>query len=113
MSIPRICLKGCPSLPAGTVYIGREHAGRGRGPSFKRSPWANPFKVSQHGRERAVELYRRWLLGDAVAAAIVPAGNWHRPTLEEIRTLQGEVLACWCDLGEQCHGDVLGELAGS
>lgn len=113
MSTTRICLKSLPTLPAGTTYIGREHAGRGRGPSFKRSPWANPFKVALHGREQAVELYRRWLMGDAEAASLVPSGNWHRPTLDEVRTLDGASLACWCDQGERCHGDVLAELASS
>lgn len=53
----------------GAVYIGREHAGRGRGPSFKRSRWAKPFTWHEHGREAAVDLYTRWINGDPDAAA--------------------------------------------
>jgi hypothetical protein len=100
-------------LPAnpGAVYIGREHSGRGRGPSFKRSRWANPWTVKAVGRERAVELYARWIAGDPEAAALLPPGRWHKPTPTEIReALAGRMLACWCTT-KPCHGDVLLEIA--
>jgi hypothetical protein len=94
------------------VYIGREHAGRGRGPSFKRSPWANPWNWRKVGRARAVELFAAWVAGDANAAAILPPGRWPRPTVESIRqALAGRTLACWCPCGEPCHGRVLAEIA--
>jgi len=93
------------------IYIGREHAGRGRGPSFKRSRWANPFHWTDHGRVGAVDLYTRWINGDPEAAAMLPPGNWHRPSAEEIRReLRGRVLACWC-APERCHGHVLAAIA--
>jgi hypothetical protein len=93
------------------IYIGREHAGRGRGPSFKRSRWANPFTWCEYGRDAAVALYARWITGDPEAAAMLPPGNWHRPTADEIRReLRGRVLACWCD-PQPCHGHVLAALA--
>jgi hypothetical protein len=93
------------------IYIGREHAGRGRGPSFKRSRWANPWSVWDHGREKAVALFARWIAGDPEAAAMLPSGNWHRPTADEIRReLRGRVLACWCD-PQPCHGHVLAAIA--
>lgn len=93
------------------IYIGREHAGRGRGPSFKRSPWANPWSVCEHGRESAVALFARWVAGDPEVAAMLPPGNWHRPTADEIRReLRGRVLACWCD-PQPCHGHVLAAIA--
>ena len=93
------------------IYIGREHSGRGRGPSFKRSRWANPWSVNDHGRDAAVALYARWITGDIEAAAMLPPGNWHRPTPDEIRgELRGHVLACWCE-PQPCHGDVLAAIA--
>jgi hypothetical protein len=95
----------------GAVYIGREHAGRGRGPSFKRSRWAKPCTWHEHGREAAVDLYTRWINGDPDAAAMLPPGKWQRPSVEEIRQeLRGRVLACWC-APERCHGHVLAAIA--
>lgn len=32
---------------------------------------------------------------------------------EAMETLRGKDLACWCKLGEPCHGDVLLELANA
>ena len=99
-------------LHAGAVYIGREHSGRGRGPSFKRSPWANPWNWKVEGRERAIALYARWIAGDAEAASLLPPGRWHKPTPQEIRNeLRGQVLACWCDELLPCHGHVLAAIA--
>ena len=78
------------------IYIGREHSGRGRGPSFKRSRWANPWSVNEYGRDAAVAVFARWITGDPEVAAMLPPGNWHRPTPDEIRReLRGHVLACW------------------
>lgn len=94
------------------IYIGREHSGRGRGPSFKRSTWANPWSVCDYGRERAVALYAKWITGDPEVVAMLPPGNWHRPTADEIRReLRGRVLACWCPEGQPCHGHVLAAIA--
>jgi hypothetical protein len=95
----------------GAVFIGREHSGRGRGPSFKRSPWANPWRVEAVGRERAIALYARWIAGDLEVDELVPPGRWHRPTIDQIRDeLRGQVLACWCD-PLPCHGHVLAAIA--
>ncbi len=96
------------------IYIGREHSGRGRGPSFKRSRFANPFPWTEYGRHKAVGLFRRWLAGDPEAAALVTWPRWTRPTREEVReALVGKVLACWCEPGEPCHGHVLVEIANN
>jgi hypothetical protein len=99
-----------PAYPD-AIYIGREHAGRGRGPSFKRSRWANPFHWTDHGRDRAVALFARWIMGDPEAAAMLPPGKWPRPSIAEIRSeLGGRVLACWCE-PLACHGHVLAAIA--
>ena len=96
------------------IYIGREHSGRGRGPSFKRSRFANPFPWTEYGRPKAVGLFRRWLAGDPDAAALVTWPRWTRPTPDEIReALVGKVLACWCEPGQPCHGHVLVEIANN
>jgi hypothetical protein len=97
------------------IYIGREHSGRGRGPTFNRSPWANPWN-HRHlpgGRAEAVDLYRRWLADDPDAAALLPRGRWQKPTPSDIRReLAGKPLACWCPAVGPCHGHVLAEIAG-
>jgi len=41
------------------ILITREHSGRGKGPSWKRTPWANPWNWKLVGRERAIALYAR------------------------------------------------------
>jgi hypothetical protein len=100
-------------LYANAVYIGREHSGRGRGASFKRSPWANPWSVKAVCRDRSIELYARWLSGDLEAESLLPPGRWHKPTTDEIRReLRGKVLACWC-VPKNCHGYVLAAIAES
>lgn len=96
---------------ADAVYIGREDGGRGRRPPRRRSPWANPWNANVVGRERSIALYARWIAGDQEAAALLPAGRWHKPTIDEIRReLRGKVLACWCE-PKPCHGHVLAAIA--
>ncbi len=83
------------------VYIGRPRAGR------EYARWGNPFVVgSMHegrvvDRERAISLYRDWLLNS-------PAGLRLQEDIDELR---GKVLACYCK-PQPCHGDVLVELLG-
>ena len=86
------------------VYIGR--------PSL----WGNPFSHESYSsapvyvrtREDAITCYEQWITG----------GQQHiherlglvRPTLEQIRSLRGKRLGCWCK-PQACHGDVLARLA--
>jgi Domain of unknown function (DUF4326) len=74
------------SVPDGAVRVHR------------RTRWGNPFRVEDHGQERAVALYERWLLGNADLLAQLPG-------------LKGKRLACYCTLDEPCHADVLARLA--
>jgi Domain of unknown function (DUF4326) len=62
------------------------------------SRWGNPFRVEEHGRERAIELYERRLLAEPDLLAQLPA-------------LRGRRLACYCPLDQPCHADVLARLA--
>lgn len=61
------------------------------------SKWGNPFKVSEHGREKCLYMYEEKILGTRLHA--------------EIGTeLVGKTLVCFCK-PEPCHGDVLALLA--
>jgi hypothetical protein len=75
------------------VYIGRP------------SQWGNPyshkdgttaeFKVDS--REEAIEEYRKYLIRQIRSGDV---------TIEELQSLQGKVLGCWCH-PKPCHGDIL------
>jgi Domain of unknown function (DUF4326) len=73
--------------------------------------WGNPFRVGMLGvpdRVAAVELFKRALQGqdirdDHSCFTFAP---------ERISALlRGKNLACWCPIGQPCHGDVLLRLA--
>lgn len=75
--------------PAGAVYVGRG------------SEWGNIYTVATNGRERAVELYRRYMI------------NVYGPTMWVCEELRGKDLMCWCRLDQACHADALLEWANS
>lgn len=67
------------------IYIGR--------PSI----WGNPFKIGCDGtREEVIAKYREYVLSKP-------------ELLEQLESLRGKTLACWCK-PLACHGDVLIEL---
>jgi len=79
-------------MPEGAIYVGRP------------SKWGNPWVVGEtvdgvyvldHGH--AVALFRSSIPIDLMEMAQVE--------------LQGHDLACWCPPREQCHADVLLEVA--
>lgn len=69
------------------VYIGREQG------DVPASPWANPYKVEEHGREAALEMYKDRLRS-------TPS------LLDSLEDLEGKSLGCWCRAYE-CHGQIL------
>lgn len=71
--------------PDGAIYVGRP------------TRWGNPFTVGEHGREKAVQLYREHLAG-------MPQAE-RDALLEPLR--MATALCCWCEPGETCHADVL------
>jgi hypothetical protein len=77
-------------MPEGAIYVGRP------------SKWGNPFNAAELGAVVAVALF-----------AAETARRWQHTARgrEELRTLRGKDLACWCSLGHPCHADVLLELA--
>ena len=76
-------------MPEDAVYVGRP------------TPWGNPYGAIGHDAEWAVARYREYLAA--------------RPDLAETarRELRGRDLACWCDLDQPCHADVLLEVANA
>lgn len=76
------------------VYIGRANPRSG----MKASPWANPFKIGKDGtRKEVMAKHREWLKEQPELLARLPE-------------LKGKILGCWC-APEECHGDLLSELA--
>jgi len=76
------------------VYIGRQNGWIG----LSKSIWHNPYKVGKDGdRAQVIAKFEQYLLT--------------RPDLmEQIHTLKGKALTCWCK-PESCHGDVLKKYA--
>ena len=86
----RGCLDSVKRLLKGDLYIGRGSRQR----SLAKSRYCNTFKVSEVGRDMAIEKFRDSLLQDQAL---------HR----SLWTLSGRRLTCHCRLHEKCHGDVL------
>ena len=83
------------------VYIGRAGIVRIDGARYPpvESPWANPFKISEHmTRDVVLTKYR-----DHIE---VKFGKTFRAELEKLR---GKNLGCWCK-PLACHGDILKDL---
>lgn len=76
-------------MPENTVYVGRP------------TRWGNPYVVGQdaHSAAEAVDLYRSKLETDL------------RRKPDILEPLRGMNLACWCKLSDECHANVLLELA--
>ena len=67
-------------------YIGRAHG------NLEESTWANPYRVNEHGRAKAIKMY-----SDKI---------WKTPSLmTSITDLEGFDIGCWCI--DDCHGQVL------
>ena len=83
-------LESIKRLVKGDQNIGCGCRQRSSGPS----KFANPFKVAQHGRERAIQLFSRHLERDKSLRSAL----W---------TLSGLRLVCHCALRQSCHADAL------
>ncbi len=97
--------KGSPTLPTDAVHIGRHN----RFPPIKASPFLNPWPCDPNDdQERAavVAKFGRWLFEDA--DLIAEKGK--PPSLEDVRTLAGKPLVCWC-VPKLCHGHILAAVA--
>lgn len=74
--------------------------------------FGNPFTLDNGDRKWALAEFRLWLSGKTV-------NRWPYLTPERDRLLaalpqlRGKDLACFCQEGEPCHGDILLELANA
>ncbi len=65
--------------------------------------FGNPFKVEEHGRDRAIAMFEVWIQQPE-----------QKPLLDDARrALRGKDLACWCRLDERRHADILLRLVNS
>ena len=66
--------------------------------TYPQSKWGNPFKVKKYGREKAIEMYREYIMNKPELLELIPT------------ELKDKRLGCWCK-PEKCHGDILAEIA--
>lgn len=97
MDVPklvRIRRSGGQIVQGCDVYIGRRFTMGGW--NLEQSIWANPYTVKEYGRDQCLAKYWEYL-----------ASN--RNLLNQLYTLRGKTLGCFCDLtkGEHCHGELL------
>ena len=59
------------------------------------SPYSNQFDAKRYSREESLKLYEEWL-NERLAE-----------DPEFVKPLRGRDLACWCDLEDACHADIL------
>lgn len=70
------------------VYIGRP------------TKWGNPYIIGRDGtREEVIEKYRQYFDSQI---------RTNKTFREELKTLKGKTLACFCK-PEKCHGDIIVE----
>ena len=97
-------------MPENTVKVARP------------TKWGNPYTIMEWGLPLALELYKRSVQGFwsatgipdqkvARAYALHCAFQERMGGLEEIWTLRGKNLACFCRVDQWCHADILLELA--
>jgi hypothetical protein len=92
-------------LPEGAVVVARP------------TGWGNPFRHAD--RAVAARMFRAWLLGTCRTPTLLDCASLGRlperrqAILQNLHTLRGRILACWCAPGGACHADVLLELANA
>jgi len=84
--MPAVHNKYKSTVPADAVYIGRP------------TKWGNPFVIGPDGtRQEVVQKYKDYILSN-------------QSLLSQLHELRGKDLICFC-APQQCHGDILIELA--
>lgn len=95
MDVPRrirIRREGGQIVQGCDIYIGRRCTMGGW--LLSDSIWANPFTVKQYGREQCLLMYWEHLRSNL-------------DLQRQLITLRGKTIGCFCELNEQCHGDLL------
>ena len=77
--------------------------------------WGNPYKLHGDGYPMspavAVAMFRRLLQDHGGFVARVGGKEVHTTVDDIRRELHGKNLACWCPPGQECHADVLLQIA--
>lgn len=93
-------------LPPDTVVVSRP------------SKWGNPFIVGKHGtQQECVRCFRllvvRYLRVSTDSECVAAQQKFLDYAEENIQSLRGKNLACWCRSDQACHADVLLEIANA
>lgn len=106
--IQRRRVKGQPGMPAGAIYVGRP------------TKWGNPIRllnqhalIDHHGVEHLAEPGTARGLAVRLYREALTYGELDITTDDVVHELAGHDLACWCPIGQPCHGDVLLYVANS
>lgn len=87
--MPKVFNKHHKDAPPDAIYVGRP------------TKWGNPFIVGKDGtRDEVVEKYREWLYN-----------QWDHLE-DDLKTLKGKDLVCWCS-PKACHADILLEISNA
>lgn len=91
--------KAGSKLPPNTVCVSRP------------TRWGNPFRVGpDRSQTLSVAAFETWLTVKGVDSGIPERKQW---ILDNLASLRGKNLACWCKPGTPCHADVLLRLANT
>jgi hypothetical protein len=92
---------------AGHVFIGPKDVD---GMTVDRR-WLNPFVDVKSALPSLI--YYEWIYGRLPSGIEEPAGDWYRPTVNEIQwELRNRSIVCTCGNSDQCHGHILMKIAG-
>ncbi len=88
-------------MPENTVFVGRP----GR--------FGNPFRVADYSNQNGLskKSLQQFAVDDFRSA--LANGHLNYTECDIRRELKGKNLACWCEQGTPCHGDVLLEIANT
>lgn len=91
-------------MPANTIKVDRS------------TRWGNPFIVGQNGtQQECVDMFRFMCAGNMCVSegyeTVERQKQFIANALQNIATLKGKNLACWCELTKPCHADILIEIA--
>ena len=89
------------------VYIGRKSSGMHYGNPFSHRE-RSMGSVMVDTRKEAIDCYADWLAGTRFQDVEPQRRTW---ILENIQTLRGKILGCFCRPMSICHGDILARLA--
>jgi hypothetical protein len=79
----------------------------------KPNKFGNPFRLTEYSLEDSLRLFRELIQKNDSGTSFVPLNQRHFNSKHIQEALRGKNLACWCLEGNQCHCDILLEVANS